>query len=715
MWGLLGTWPVTGIRGDKHATERGCAGRRDDEPTLIAPIRPAMATYVGMHPRLRLLSQLLWIVIVVAVAGACVAGAPIQYRSMLVPAETLEETVSLGRLLPEEQAGLASIGISMEAFVLELEIVAMLVHLLSVVTAAILFWSRRDSWIAWVASLFLVTVSASSTFNIDALARDHPSLVGLSNVHGSLVMLLPALLLFQFPSGRFAPRWGRWIVLLWGFFLLGQLLIPERLGGIKDRGEAFGFVLGMSIFVVGAFAQIHRYRKVSTSLERQQTKWVVAVCAANVAIAVVITATLQVVPGVFESPLVNQLYEAAMFHVYELSLSLFPVAFGFAILRYRLWDVDFIINRSIVYAALTACLTLFFGISVLMVRQLLLLFTDGQHLPVALGLSMLVVGLTFQPARRFLHRFVNRRFYGIEIVYRPGGGPTAIRPQHATEKIGGLGDFEDIQLIGRGGMADVYRARHRSLGRIVALKILPCSSAGEQDTLLARFDREAEIIAKLRHPNIVELLGRGVLADGTRYIVLEFVSGSDLADLLHQRRRLSPDEALPFLDDMARALDYAHGEGIVHRDIKPSNILLDPLDAPEGHRTHRAVLADFGIAKLSSATQLTATHVIGTLDYIAPEQIQDSADVDGRADVYSVGVLLYQLLTGERPFSKHNPVALMLAHLQQPPPDPRERVPGIPDSVADCVLKAMDKDPDQRHRTVGEMVDELSLTSCSIP
>lgn len=661
-------------------------------------------TYVASGPRAIRIMQVVWVAIVLVEVAACVAGAPVQYRSMLIPAANLEETVSLGRLLQEEQQGLRDLGVSMEAFVLHLEIVAMGVLALCLATAVFLFLGRRDSWIAWVVSLFLVVVPVTSTFHIDALARAFPALDFLALGQGTLVKFLPVLLLFLFPNGRFVPRWSRWVVLVWGLFLAGQLIAPGVLGAVGERTDVAGYLIAMTVFTLGVGAQIHRYRKVSIPLERQQTKWVLVVAGVQVFVAVVITVTLQLVPGVFESPVANQLYEAAMFHLYELTLLLFPVAFLFAILRYKLWDIDFFINRSLVYGGLTLCLALFFGASVLAVRQVMSLVFEGQHLSVAVGAALLVVGLTFRPTRRFLHRHVNRRLYGIGIEVSLhdllGAGPDrAVR----STALAGLEGLEDLEFLGRGGMAEVYRARHRGSGRSVAIKVLNHTVA-ESDELVQRFQREAEIIAALAHPNIVEFLEHGTLGDGTRYIVMEFVAGHDMARLLEREHRLTPGEAEPLLLDMAGALDYAHGRGVVHRDIKPSNVLLAPLEPPEALRTHRAVLTDFGIAKLTEATALTRTSMMGTLDYMAPEQIQAFGDVDGRADVYSLGVLAYQLFTGRRPFDKQNPVALMLAHMQQPPPDPRGTVADLPAPVADSIVRALAKDPADRFATAGEMV-----------
>jgi len=162
------------------------------------------------------------------------------------------------------------------------------------------------------------------------------------------------------------------------------------------------------------------------------------------------------------------------------------------------------------------------------------------------------------------------------------------------------------------------------------------------------------------------------------------------------------------VQDIASALDYAHALGIVHRDIKPSNIMLEPITQTTSRRTHRAVLMDFGIAKMLSAmTQLTGTGMVGTVDYISPEQIQEAAEVDGRADVYSLGIVTYQIFTGQLPFRHNNPAAILMAHLIQPAPDLRDAAPELSDAASYAVMRAVAKKPEDRFATAGEFVEAM--------
>ncbi len=271
-----------------------------------------------------------------------------------------------------------------------------------------------------------------------------------------------------------------------------------------------------------------------------------------------------------------------------------------------------------------------------------------------------------------------------------------------------LGAYEVLDLLGRGGMAEVYRGRHPRLDRTVAIKILSTALATQSD-FRQRFEREAQAIAVLRHSNIVQVFDFGDV-EGTYYMVMEYIDGVDLARFLDETGRLDLPQVIPIVRDLASALDYAHLENVVHRDVKPSNVMLQPVTprSPDDPG-QRAILTDFGIAKIrTGGSGVTKTGMMmGTLDYMAPEQVRGAGKVDGRADVYSLGVILYQMLTGELPFQGDNPGAIMLGHLQQPPPDPRILAPTLPDHVAEAILHGLAKDPGERFSTAGELVAAL--------
>jgi serine/threonine-protein kinase len=272
-----------------------------------------------------------------------------------------------------------------------------------------------------------------------------------------------------------------------------------------------------------------------------------------------------------------------------------------------------------------------------------------------------------------------------------------------------LGPYELLEPIGKGGMAEVYKARHVRLDRLAAVKILPAPLAAEND-FRERFEREARAVALLRHPNIVQVYDFGD-SDGMYYMAMEFIPGRDLAYRLTQSGKLPLAQVWWVASDLAAALDFAHERGIVHRDVKPSNVMLDPLlgrdrrRQPPAGRTHRAVLTDFGIVKwLEGGGESTRTGIFGTVEYMSPEQIRAEGQIDGRADVYAMGVMLFELLTGRLPFRGDHPDAVVAAHLDSPPPDPREFAPRLPESVARALQRAMKKDRAERFSTAGEFM-----------
>ncbi len=679
------------------------------------------STYAGFGLHTRWLWHVAWAVIASTVLGACIVGAPIRVRELIVPAQSLEETAAIGRMTVEEQAVFEELGIGIPGLILYEEILALLLVALCAAAAAGIYWRRRDSRIAWIASLFLLVVSTSTTFNVYALARAYPALHMLASLQSMVTLLFPVLLFYTFPSGRFEPRWTRWVVVAFGVFLVSQGVLVALHPELAVQAPGPGYVLGVAVLAGGVVAQVVRYIRISTALERQQTKWVITALALQSLVFAMVTFTSQLIPGMglSDNPTFTALWEFVLFQAYVVTFALIPIAVFVAILRYRLWDIDLIINRSLVYGGLSTFLAVLMTAVVLGVRQAMLALTDGEQLPLALAASALLAGLLFQPTRRLLQRAVDRRIYGIEIDYQVAAARPRLRRATGSTPVlaalEALGEYDEITWIGRGGMADVYRARHLRLDRTVAIKVLPAADGGVDLEHVRRFEREARIVAQLRHPNIVQLFDFGQAGDGSWYLVMEYISALDLRGHVTEAGSLPLPRAIPLLQDVASALDHAHRQGVVHRDVKPSNVLLQELDPAVGGRSHRAVLTDFGIAKLSAATAMTDHSVMGTLEYIAPEQIRDAADVDHRADLYAFGVMAFFVLTGRRPFERDSAISLMLAHLKQPAPDPRDLVPGLPRRAAKAVMRAMAKDPVLRFGTAAEMVARLASALDSPP
>ncbi len=265
-----------------------------------------------------------------------------------------------------------------------------------------------------------------------------------------------------------------------------------------------------------------------------------------------------------------------------------------------------------------------------------------------------------------------------------------------------VGRYQLQQLLGTGGTARVYRALDQSLKRDVAVKILNDDALLDPE-FIQRFDREARTLAGLRHSNIVQIYDYGQ-QDGLNYIVTQFIPGQTLEEELDglnaRGQRMATDKVIQTLTQISSALDYAHAQGIVHRDIKPGNVIRDS--------SGDAVLTDFGIAKAAvggeGVTQVGT--VIGTPAYLSPQQAQGTS-LSAASDIYALGILAYELLTGRAPFEDDNPMSVLLDHVQTPPPAPSTLRPDLPVAVDQAVLKALAKDPSARFPSAGAFVRAL--------
>ena len=261
-----------------------------------------------------------------------------------------------------------------------------------------------------------------------------------------------------------------------------------------------------------------------------------------------------------------------------------------------------------------------------------------------------------------------------------------------------LNHYELRKLVGRGGMADVYEAMDLANQRIVAVKVFK----REDEEMLQRFIREARLMSSLHNPHLVSVLDSGASQiDGmTRYyIVMPFLPGGTLRSRIRRRGGLPLEEVCRDLRDIASALDYIHSLDIIHRDIKASNVLV----GADG----RCYLSDFGIARRTAdATQLTSTgNVLGTVDYVAPELFETNRKADALSDLYSLGVLLYEMVTGQLPFTAENQIALVTMHMNKRPPAPRTIAPHVPAQVERVMLKALEKKPEQRYGSATELAN----------
>lgn len=259
------------------------------------------------------------------------------------------------------------------------------------------------------------------------------------------------------------------------------------------------------------------------------------------------------------------------------------------------------------------------------------------------------------------------------------------------------GRYELLELVGTGGMADIYRAQDLSENRTVAVKILK-NEFYESEDFLRRFRNESKAIALLSHPNIVKIFDVGFM-DNIQFIVMEYIDGITLTDYIEQQKILKWRDAVHFTLQILRALQHAHDRGIVHRDIKPSNIML----LEDG----TIKVMDFGIARFNRENSKTLSEkTIGSVHYISPEQARGD-DTDERSDIYSVGCMMYEMLTGKKPFDGDNPVSIALMHMQSDAKRLTQLNSTIPEGLEEIVLKAMQKDSSKRYQTAGDMIKDL--------
>src|SRR5438552_4230395 len=253
--------------------------------------------------------------------------------------------------------------------------------------------------------------------------------------------------------------------------------------------------------------------------------------------------------------------------------------------------------------------------------------------------------------------------------------------------------YEIQSEIAQGGMAEVYLARDQLLNRPVAMKALFPEYAREP-SFVERFRREAQAAANLNHPNIVAIYDWGQ-EDGTYFIVMEYVEGRALRDLIRSEAPLDPNQAAEITAEIASALAFAHRNGVVHRDVKPGNVLLT--------QSGTVKVTDFGIARAGTSDGLTQTgSVMGTATYFSPEQAQ-GLPVDGRSDVYALGVVLYEMVTGVAPFTAESPVSVAYKHVREDPVPPSERNPDVPPDLEQIILTALAKLPENRYQTADDM------------
>jgi len=294
------------------------------------------------------------------------------------------------------------------------------------------------------------------------------------------------------------------------------------------------------------------------------------------------------------------------------------------------------------------------------------------------------------------------------LVSRPSEGARVMAggSRTAEPQVGVLfaGRYEIQSILGKGGMGIVYKAHDRDLDDLVAIKTLRSEALSADPTLLDRFKQEIRLARKITHPNILRTHDLGESA-GLRYLSMEFIKGITLKHLIEQDQLLPTPVALRIAKQMCAGLAAAHEVAVIHRDIKPQNIIIEP--------TGGLKIMDFGIARLTQERGMTATGtVVGTPDYMSPEQARGQP-LDFRSDIYSMGVVLYEMFTGTLPFEGDTPLAVVLKHVQEKPPSPQAKNPKIDPKIAAIILKCMQKNPDDRYQTVNELYEALTRVTAA--
>jgi serine/threonine-protein kinase len=549
--------------------------------------------------------------------------------------------------------------------------------------ALTLFRRRGDDWLALFTGMMLLLTA----FGYTGSRLSGTVWAYMSFPMVALMETFQVIFFYIFPNGKFLPRWAKYGILPLFIF---RFLIWENIYRNRLPQGALEVGIVVLLLLIGIGLQVYRYRRQANAVERQQVKWLLVGFTATIVLVAPSVYALSIFTDEFSA------WAAPVAIVRTLALLFVPISIGISVMRYRLWDLDLTINRSVVGAVVTGFLALVFGVVFVAAQAAIQAIFGPQSAVFAAAAGTAVTGALFNPARHRVRRFIDRKLYDLRFD---------LNDLRAVQTLTGttIGNVEIRDVLGRGGMGEVYLGAES--GRLVAVKIMPPEIASEGKNAL-RFDREIEALKVIDHPNIVHLLGSGV-QDNQRYLVMDYVEGRDLTQTLRETGALPQELALNVAKQIGTALTYLHGQQQIHRDVTCGNIML----RPKGD-SFDAILMDFGLVKM-----LTADHsitmsgdVMGTIDYMAPEQIVQTQTVDSRCDVYALACVYFEMLTGRRPFTG-GAAQVLFAHLYQPPPDPRNFAPELPKPLAQVILRGLAKLPEDRF---GSVADFLSAIDASL-
>ncbi len=664
-------------------------------------------------PRLLLLARIVWsATFVFTVVGAL--------YTLLARISAYRAGLPIHLLFMPDSAALAGSGISPDFLFVYQMCLEYGMILGGIVLSVFLFKAGSDQVVPLLDS-FVILATIVLPFKTFTWVAD-PTFQILTAVFACAGVLGNVAIFAVFPDGRVHPRWALWLLpvaaVWYGLLFFGILLGPVNSVPIGPASLWF-----MVWWIVGLLMQIDRYRRISTPTQRQQIKWVLAGLGFITLFTTVAGITL-----LFTSAVDATTFTVMRAIVIPLGLSLsicsLFIALRRSIVRFGLWDVDLILNRSLVYGGVTLILLAVFGVALFVLQAVFTrLFGDQQTTLATILATGLVVGL-FQPARKRLQHVVDYKLYRLRCDLDQFAEHERIPKAVDTGALSGkvVGQYQLGPLIGRGGMGEVYHGQQMGSGQTVAIKTLrtdPDTSIPQEQGQL-RLGREAQIVSGLDHPNVIKVYDFGAVGN-VFYVAMQYVAGENLDTFLRRAGKLSLEQTVIILQDVAEALDYVHERGLVHRDVKPSNVLLpeSPTSSSKGGKSSKngnngtipaAILTDFGLIKvLNRQSQASLSDApVGTMSYMAPEQIRADFDIDGRADVYSLGVMAYQMLSGKLPF-EGGIAQLVFAHLQEPPPDLCKEVPDVPPEVGKAINIAMAKTPSERFARATQFVEALGV------
>ena len=652
----------------------------------VAAVTPEIAGVSPFRGRQLFLVRLAWISIVSAVLAVVITGLPVRYEKVRAADPYLRSP---------DFKNLVDSGVSPDVAATADVVFGVVFLIVLVGGGVLLFWRASESRQATFLSLSLVLFAAAWSGLLAVHRTPGPpfeqSFAGLASTILNIVTTLAVFnAVFWLPEGRYVTRWTAWLMAFVTVITVGLYLLVNF-----PQAHDLVNMVAVPVNILALWKQVSQHRRVLDASMRRRIKWVMigmAVAILGFLIAQTITMVVGSQPG--STPGLVVLFAQLLERVADLAML---GCFAIAIVRYRVWQVDLVINRSLVYGTVSLVLMAAFLGGGLVLKRVL----GPDETSIAFAVSTIGAAVLFNPARKRTQRLIDRRLYGFrfDLGELQRAQQTRSGSDHGA-MAATIGKYRILAVLGRGGMGEVYQAECD--GRIVAIKVLPHEMA-RQD-YRKWFEREAHTLSRMAHPNIVRLIETGNTG-GRPYLVLDFIEGRELSRIMADRPRMPLEEVRPLLHDVAAALDYAHERGLVHRDVKPSNIMIRR--RADGMR-FEAVLMDFGIAKTGDAlTARTGTGAIGTIAYMAPEQIVAATTVDRRADVYSLGVTAFEMLSGEVPF-KGSPAQVLFAHLQESPTDLRQLVPDVPRAVSRSVMKCLEKKPENRYQSVAEFIAALS-------